>query len=629
MDRRLTAELKQECRKLLSDLDELGHRGPLSVALQDRYNRIIDDHWKSAFSDPLTILPFEICTQIFREVAVLSSPRTNNILFLSTISRNWFHFLISASSLWTRIYISDEAEDNMATVATHLALSGERKIFIFISSPTWRDYMEMLTPHASRIESIEVGEGVDPLQFVKSLGHLPTLHTVLFPDSSDQRADVEEQFFQLMDYAPSLTSVSPFSLTSAMLHHPRAINLVVIRTEVPLSEVVRILSATTRVEPMHLSSLHVSVDAPLEDKKVVVNIDNHSRKSLLPSVDFLQLSRPSPIYFILLEHHFRRIHHLNIRLSTGKELGQLLLALHSSFVRTLTLELLKTVGPLPDRSDYLVLDSLNALTIVAYPTINLGSFVDRIPTVMPSLDLLCARIIRVGAGLHHLGQLRHLRELDVFLDNRVVGALSNNVICFEHLERLTLSTMVLFDLSFLNFRKLESIHVSPPQRNGSNAILPSSYLFPPSSSHTLTFLDISLHPSAAFRLDSLPLLRWLHIEWDMANLWGCDLLKQVIFTPRICPDLRVIRINALLVEWDLVLLMLLRRNFLHDEDHHRGHHQKTVSRIQGMEFGSRVSVISFAWPIPSFLRSKLVPGFHLEEFSLEKVAKVLFETPYR
>ncbi|KAG8835525.1 hypothetical protein FRC17_002754 [Serendipita sp. 399] len=608
MDLRLPTELEHECQKLLSDLNQLDYQGPFTVALQDHYNRIIDDHWKSTLPDPLTVLPPEICTQIFTVAALGNGDGdpVDNALLMSTVSSRWFHYLLSVSALWTRIIISHDTEHSMAKVASCLALSGLRNISVTIDSHNWRAYIEMLSPHASRIERIDL-KRIDVFsQFAESLGYLPALRSINLPPRPHQNVDMDQNSLLFMDNAPSLTSLGSFNLSRTILHHPHATNLTTIRTRVSFNEFLSILSTSERL--LQLSMSHISFDAPIEDKDVNRKYDPRT----LISVGSLHLLQYSPTYGNFFRHHFRSVDYLRVKL-TGNELGELLLALRALQIKRLSLDFFRTTKLTLSQSDYPVLGSIDSLSITTDQAMNLEPLAERMPVIMPSLEFVGISNPASSIGIRFLGQLRHLRELHASSMDQM-----KDPIDLDRLERLELSTDTISDLDLLRLRKLRSIRIRTYKAGfSSEEAFPASYLIPPSSCRTLTSVNISFHPSVRLRLDSLPSLQKLHLRWEIMQGWGCDLLEQLIFTPRICRDLQVIGLSSALLEWDLLLLLLLRRNFLQE---------RSVSRIREMGFYTQIPM-SLAWSISSLLRCRLIPSLELEEFSLEKVTKLLFNSP--
>ncbi|KAG8819092.1 hypothetical protein FRC18_012190 [Serendipita sp. 400] len=88
MDIQDAGQLKRERQKILQELHEMGLQGPVSSALQTRYNQIIDHQSEPSFPDPLRVLPPETCTQIFWEIIREEHPgnQLESLLLLSSVS---------------------------------------------------------------------------------------------------------------------------------------------------------------------------------------------------------------------------------------------------------------------------------------------------------------------------------------------------------------------------------------------------------------------------------------------------------------------------------------------------------------------------------------------------------------
>ncbi|KAG9019932.1 hypothetical protein FS842_007728, partial [Serendipita sp. 407] len=198
-------QLENERQNILLELDELGLQGPVSSALQARYNQIIDDQFKSSLPDPLTILPPEICMQIFWEAIsddYYSRYQAEALLLLSNVSTSWCRYLMSTSLFWGNISLSCEREDNLAMVVTCLTLSKECKVTLFVEriQPGWETYKAVLIPHTGRITQIVWWTLLheDPFPFIDPLGNLPVLKRIIFLHNLTVSSDDEKHFFQLM-----------------------------------------------------------------------------------------------------------------------------------------------------------------------------------------------------------------------------------------------------------------------------------------------------------------------------------------------------------------------------------------------------------------------------------------------
>ncbi|KAG8809698.1 hypothetical protein FRC19_005071 [Serendipita sp. 401] len=623
-DNRDANQLENERQNILLELDELGLQGLVSSALQARYNQIIDDQLKPLLPDPLTILPPELCTQIFREAigdGYDSSHQVEDLLLLSSVSTSWCHYLVSVSSFWGNILLSCEREDNLAMVVTCLALSKEYSITLFVDyiQPGLEMYKAVLTPHAGRITKIDwwTSHHGDIFPFIKSLGHLPVLKDITFSYSLMEFPDIEKHFSQLMRNAPSLVSFFGLVLNAEMLHHPCVANFTLINTRTSFSEFLRISGENQGDLLPQLQVSFLNFLSPFTD------FNHKGFPNLLLNLTRLGLLDPSPGYGELFKHCFQGIKTLMITISSEDTLGELLVAL--SFcprVTQLYLTILEMVQSIPERLEYSKLKSLGLLSMdkdYGPRTFDLDRILERIPTIMPCLQdvTFYGRILLKDKGLHYFGQLKDLRKLSIW---RICSSIQlNDPVCFENLEQMDLGTSILYDRSLMLFKNLRSLAgcTMIHDRNILDYPHPASYAVPPSSFNTLVRLAVSISLPVRLQLGLLPLLESMTLSNNLTGTWAGDILEQIIFTPKICPKLHTITTEGLLAEWDILLLMLLRRNFLHE---------RTIAKIRGI--GVRYWLPpTLLQPISQLLRGRFVPDLDLEAFSLERIAKILYRTP--
>ncbi|KAG8867257.1 hypothetical protein FRC20_006235 [Serendipita sp. 405] len=603
-------QLENERQNILLELDELGLQGPVSSALQARYNQIIDDQFKPSLPDPLTILPPEICMQIFWEAIsddYYSCYQAEALLLLSNVSTSWCRYLMSTSSFWGNISLSCEREDNLAMVVTCLTLSKECKVTLFVEriQPGWETYKAILIPHTGRITKIVWWTLLDkdPFPFIEPLGNLPVLKRIRFLHDLTVSSDDEKHFFQLMQSAPSLVSPVGLMLSAKMLHHPRVANFTHIRTRASFPEFLNLPSGN-----------QADLQSQLQDfPKFSSNLRS------------LGLIEPSPGYGDLFKHYFQSIQRIEIALLSEDTLGELLVAL--SFcprISHLHLIISEMVQSIPYRPEYSALRSLDQLEIVKYAgqgQLDLDCILERIPTIMPCLQNVTfyGRILLKDKGFHYLGQLKDLRKLSIPEGCNSVQV--KDPVCFDNLEHLDLSLDTPYDQSFMLFTKLRSLRGYTRIRDDSILDYPhiyaASYAASPSSFSTLVNLAVSIVFPVRLQLGLLPLLESISLSDSLAMTWVSDILEQILITPKICPKLHMITTQGLLVEWDILLLMLLRRNFLHGQ---------TVSKIQGLGFPYWLPP-SLLQPISQLLRGRFVPDLDLEAFSSERITKILYRTP--
>ncbi|KAG8852307.1 hypothetical protein FRB91_006648 [Serendipita sp. 411] len=625
MDIQDAGQLKKEQQKILQDLHEMGLQGPVSSALQTRYNQIIDHQSEPSFPDPLRVLPPETCTQIFWEIIREEHPgnQLESLLLLSSVSTNWCHYLTSVSSFWREIWLCPRTEDNLVKVVTSLTLSRGCEIKLDIGSPlhsTWEAYTEALLPHASRITTITVQHERN-FPFIESLGNLPALEQIRVPSGFDALRDVEmeKRFSLLMDNAPSLISPLGLILTADILRHPRATKFIDIDTRLSFSELLCILGANQTASQSQLPVKNLNFHSSFTD----VNVKEIPKITL--DLDRVGLFQSSPGYVDLFNDYFQSIGTLIISVFSDDVLGQLFVSLGScSRITKLDITIPNTVRSVPDRHDYPVLSSLNQLFIKSehyFDRLDPSFILEKIAMIMPSLQYIniFGQISIQEKGFHPLGQFKDLQQLHIssIMDSIQV----KDLVYFDHVEILRLETDTLQDYCSVQFSKLRSLRTTtllsqhtafePPR------VFPVSYAIPPSSFGTLVELYILIILPVRLQLGLLPLLEDITLGQNMMGTWGGDILEQIIITPKICPKLRIIRCSERVAEWDIIFLMLLRRNFLHDQ---------TVRKIWGIHL-STLAPPALLLPLSQLLRGRFVPNLDLGAFSLDRITQFFFQTP--
>jgi len=162
--------------------------------LRDQYNNIMENLQKEIpklVTDPLERLPPEISLRCLSN----SLPEWNyasHLLDLTMVSSRWKEFVISAPVLWARIDVRSSQNDSLATLAIFLELSRATQIDLSI----WNDLGDeldgiasLLFPHRRRIRTVNVKQEktiTRELHFsiaskiMQSLRHLPALTTINF-----------------------------------------------------------------------------------------------------------------------------------------------------------------------------------------------------------------------------------------------------------------------------------------------------------------------------------------------------------------------------------------------------------------------------------------------------------------
>ncbi|KAG8800409.1 hypothetical protein FRC18_008025, partial [Serendipita sp. 400] len=278
------------------------------------------------------------------------------------------------------------------------------------------------------------------------------------------------------------------------------------------------------------------------------------------------------------------------------------------------------VRSVPHRHEYPVSRSLNQLHIINHSGLDLGPIVEIVIATMPYLQ-----DVNVYSGtpmgemeIRHLGQLKDLWKLRVFWVNGLIQM--KDPVYFDHLEDLKYFTVEPQDHDFMQFAKLRSLRTMTGAESfidWNPQVYPASYAVPSSSFNTLVELSISIAGPVRLQLGLLPSLEEMTLEAVLIGTWAGDILEQIIITPKICPKLHIITFKQITVEWDILFLMLLRRNTLHDQ---------VVSKIERIGF-PHWPPLGLLLPMCQLLRGHFIPNLDLEAFSLGRIAKLLYRTP--
>ncbi|KAG8801991.1 hypothetical protein FRC17_006511, partial [Serendipita sp. 399] len=451
--------LEEERHELLSELDRLGHQGPLCSALQARYNQIIEDEYRPSLPDPLTVLPSEICNQIFQKAVDNHSRPTEQLLLLSAVSTNWCQYLVSVPSLWTMIDLHESREDTLVSVATCLTLSRRWELHLNVGYilNAKEAFYELVVPHASRIAYIAGGNKL--LDFVQMLGRLPALKCINYTYGSISGGEIDNRLSQLLEDVPSLVSPRGMMLTAKVLQHPHSIKFTYIRTELSFHDVLRMLSSH-----QHSSQLKPSV-SHLELISLLTDINDDNIPALLLDLDTLYVCKLSSGYSRIFSRYFQNIHRLTITIATEDTLGELFEALrYSHKVRELSLIIIKEVESIPKRSDYPTLTSLTRLHFwkdVGRHRFNLGTILGELVTICPCLQeitTLARMTMTATEGIRHLARLKDLRKFQASTIDEFTQV--NDGVYFDRLESLNLGTCQGLDYSNMQLRNLRELVTS-------------------------------------------------------------------------------------------------------------------------------------------------------------------------
>ena len=152
----------------------------------------------------------------------------------------------------------------------------------------------------------------------------------------------------------------------------------------------------------------------------------------------------------------------------------------------------------------------------------------------------------------------------------------------------------------------------PISSHGPNFRFPTlACTIPQKVTSSVTYLSLSLIHPICWDLASFPAVKHICLA---ESIWASDLFEQLAVRPSDCPNLEHITVEGMYYEWDILLLMLERRNFAT---------RVGVSAIQSIKFSSELP-FKLLHPISDLLRGHFITQMRMADFSLEAIAKRLF-----
>jgi hypothetical protein len=126
-------------------------------------------------------------------------------------------------------------------------------------------------------------------------------------------------------------------------------------------------------------------------------------------------------------------------------------------------------------------------------------------------------------------------------------------------------------------------------------------------------LSLAMEPPVLFSFDVFPNLQSVELSSDLSVIWASDFFEELILRPNQWPFLEKISLSGLYLEWDILILMLERRNFVTESN---------VKRIKTLEFTNRLPY-KLLYPITQLLKGKFVDRPPLIELSIEAIGNHL------
>ncbi|KAG8807473.1 hypothetical protein FRC17_004445 [Serendipita sp. 399] len=601
-------ELEDRRCALLSRISSHASRdnptGPDSILeLKRAYNRIIREQWmhkRGAFADPLIAFPEEIWQTIILE-ATADRVSYDPLLDLLNVSQTWMTKMMSSPALWTTIILHSREEDLLAKIAVFIDLSQQSwitlQIYDFNPSSISQDAYDLVAKAKDRITVISMPYNVPvnrnnwkeyPISRLGQ-GHFPVLEKISFTPNGINIVDVDF----IYSHVPTLKEITQIRLydletlsqPSLLLQNARDLSLAIPQAHQQQTLARRNL----RLNFVNLRSLHLEGD-PLNSQDIISRLE-------------------SPLVSLSIESRWH-INNLGVLISLlGRFSSLQALTLYLRYSKHIIEQEVQPQDSLPRLS----VTSLVINFLFSRVEVNSDATLARVVGVsMPKLESLelvggrmtkdVALLLKSLSLLQSLTIICHLRSSSTDLPpihlNKLKNLIWNGGPSYASRDH-PLTTPLLTSYHFQSESYGEFLRIPALEK----CVLPQMCI------HSLVKLSFDLtRPVSLFLLD-LPMLRELGFLSNTPTAWASDIIEQLIIIPEACPYLYKVVLNHTYNDWDILLLALERRNFLHD------------SMI------SPIREIHLTRPIPYkliYLMTRLLAGKFASYVTIEELAATRF-----
>ncbi|KIM20892.1 hypothetical protein M408DRAFT_29998 [Serendipita vermifera MAFF 305830] len=597
--------------------------------LQQEYNRVTDQITQlehNPLSDPMKVLPLELCADIIKESINIYDP-VDELLDLTTVSQRWCNIIISLPTLWTTIVFDSTRSDYLAKAGVALSLSGTCELSVKISVPfeLWSDVSPIILTESGRIVSLRIDD--HPLDTIVSerilndFKQLPVLKSLFLPtEFNPGRCDSRSRNieFEKMPLLSTIAGPRPQPLDYSCSRFIRSRTIFV--PEIT-QDMVNVWSK--------LSNL---INLTILEREVLPGYSPKAFSSSLPSVQIfvyygeapkraLNLLGPNVTSITVEVHNFRQI--LDI-LGRFPQICDLALVMPRAFnygtmdvgTTQASYKLVKRLKIHGDMYYQMEVTQLeNAIT-------SLGPLYQAFINILP-----CVRSLVLGGTLFidetwsFISSLKQLHDLEV---SHCEFHLSNSrsVVNMDYLSSVIwpVEPDSVFFCSKIVAPSLRSfqIHIIAAEWTSVGADS-MDYCIPETAFPNLASLTIIISKSLTWNIGICKSLRKLTIHSQIAYedelMTGSEILEAILRRPRDFPALETIELGHLLFEYDILLLLLERKNI---------NAQPGISPITTIFVNSPLSY-RLLYPITTLLRGKFPDREPNVAFSLIAVGQRMFD----
>ena len=663
--KRITA-MRDQQRRIIAEIEEIKRESNLRQAessriynLREEYNSLVDKQEemnRRPSPDPLEVLPPELWPDIMPE-------NIGELLVLSMVCTRWRDILFSIPKLWSTIDLNGTRQDYLAEAIVCFALSEPLEINLTISLPLkeWKNVAPLVVAEHCRIARLTISPICAPLSQTEGLEilsdfikleklaslRLPGLYydPFLFPFDSISRHKIQNWYSgdeTLFSKAPLLRDISGSVFTTEQLHMSGITQLKSVSTYGRFQDAVKALECFPKLETLHLTeekepegvdiSLPKSFDGCLSSIMTLFYhgiTPNRAIRCAGSSLTDLEVRCVSPSQLpeiIVSLHLFPRLCKLAlyVDVESRKFNIKIIEAISLPSIKYLTLHFLQSFifGPRGDNNN----DDGHTISAERYSQ-GVDGFFRSLIAIIPNVEEL--ELHGQGyreAAIEYIQSLRKLRILHFALD--INGTeIPRLVLSCDQLETVkwygqeppdgllhvvqssTLRMLYLWSFDFAPFDSLtEPLGCQP-------ATLPHSKpLSTPFSN--LRSLTLKVERHVTWDLNMFPRLEEIILSGDPSGFLAGDFLVELLLQPDLCPFLEAIGINGHFVEWDLMILMLERRNFVVRPETTR------IKKVQ--QYASDISY-KLLYPISKLLQGKYPRRDSIAAFSTIAMGRLIWD----
>ncbi|KIM22276.1 hypothetical protein M408DRAFT_28825 [Serendipita vermifera MAFF 305830] len=619
--------------------------------LKQAYNQMINtepDIGHRKYRDPFQVLPVELWKDI-----VPMNPDVDELLTLTLVSSRWCHALTSIPVIWTNIVLDACDGDYLAKAITYLNLSRPVvfHLTILLSPDQWGTVAPLFMPDSSRIRSLQIippEEGLrESLEIFDHFTVFPALRRVTLPYrnpihvlSSDPEPKPDPSIFQ---HVSSLVEVTDFPWTVSALQDQAFSHLETINIRQMDLDTIHALARLRRVKCLFLSQ---SQEPPPPTDHLPISV-----RECLPWIRELKYwgltsdwyTQPFAVFeraLLCMGENLTRIFAGPINLY---QLPCLLASLHR-FPQLRDLELNvdhefqeSDANPTP-----IPVPSLRKFELSFRPPFNVYSefmgeearkekmriqrigfsrFFTSLSTTAPLLEELhLTGGFLVDCALEHTPTFHHLRSFTLntsAVNFTLSDPLQSNT---SHKQTWSLYAPPLDFLDRVHEGSLRYLQVStwPPRPyslftfgtlSEGTRITSPRYSISPKRLLTLTTLALRVDHPLMMDLSMLPVLTTIEFIGDPSATLASDFFEEIILRPNEWPLLEHVVIEGNYMEWDILLLMLQRRNFLANSD---------VKPIKSIELDSPLPY-KLLYPMTQLLKGQRPEVLDLATISIQEI----------